>query len=287
MPTRIAVLGASGFIGRYLLEALVSRGIQVIATSRTTSKLSSFADRVEILELDLSNPGEMLFSRLGRPHCVINLAWEGLPNYRSLAHFEVELPRQYRMLKQLVVDGLPSLVVAGTCFEYGLQSGPLSEDVSSCPATPYGLAKDSLHRQLRFLKATTPFALSWARLFYLFGEGQNESSLWSQLASSLKRGDARFPMSAGEQLRDFLPVATVADNLARLAAGGLDVGTVNICSGVPRSIRSLVESWLDQSCDKIELDLGRYPYPDYEPMAFWGDRRKLDSILSRDEQASA
>ena len=29
----------------------------------------------------------------------------------------------------------------------------------------------------------------------------------------------------------------------------------------------------------IELDFGALPYPDYEPMAFWGDRRKLDRCL--------
>ncbi len=29
----------------------------------------------------------------------------------------------------------------------------------------------------------------------------------------------------------------------------------------------------------IGLNLGHYPYPDYEPMAFWGERHKLDGIL--------
>jgi len=29
------------------------------------------------------------------------------------------------------------------------------------------------------------------------------------------------------------------------------------------------------------LNRGCYPYPDYEPMAFWGDRRRLDSLLEQ------
>lgn len=28
----------------------------------------------------------------------------------------------------------------------------------------------------------------------------------------------------------------------------------------------------------IKLNLGHYAYPDYEPLAFWGDRSKLDEF---------
>ncbi len=31
----------------------------------------------------------------------------------------------------------------------------------------------------------------------------------------------------------------------------------------------------------IKLNFGYYPYPDYEPMAFWGDRHRLDAILEQ------
>jgi len=29
----------------------------------------------------------------------------------------------------------------------------------------------------------------------------------------------------------------------------------------------------------IQLNLGYYPYPDYEPMAFWGNRKRLDHLM--------
>ncbi len=50
-----------------------------------------------------------------------------------------------------------------------------------------------------------------------------------------------------------------------------DIGAINICSGNPISVRKLVEHWLNENAWKIELNLGYYPYPDYEPMAFWLD----------------
>ena len=104
---------------------------------------------------------------MGRPDVLIHLAWGGLPNYRSLHHFEHELPIQYRFLSDLVRSGLSGLVVAGTCFEYGMQSGQLSEDMGSCPDNPYGFAKDALRRQLEYLHEVNSFALTWARLFYI------------------------------------------------------------------------------------------------------------------------
>ena len=120
-------------------------------------------------------------TELGRPDALIHLAWGGLPNYQSLHHYEQELPAHYRLLKDLVGDGLTNLVVAGTCFEYGMQSGPLGETMAAVPANPYALAKDTLRQQLQLLQRELPFALTWARLFYLHGEGQAQTALLPQL----------------------------------------------------------------------------------------------------------
>jgi dTDP-6-deoxy-L-talose 4-dehydrogenase (NAD+) len=129
--------------------------------------------------------------------------------------------------------------------------------------------------------AKHPFALTWARLFYMFGEGQNESSLWSQFNRSHERGDAVFPMSGGAQLRDFLPVQDVARYLVELALSPSDCGIVNVCSGRPVSVRSLVEGWAKERGWNVSLGLGQYPNPEYEPMAYWGSNRKLAIVLNR------
>jgi nucleoside-diphosphate-sugar epimerase len=211
---------------------------------------------------------------------LIHLSWGGLPNYRSLHHIEQELPMQYGFLSGLIRAGLSSLVVSGTCFEYGMQSGQLSEELESHPDNPYGYAKDALRRQLEYLRATQPFALTWARLFYLYGEGQSEKSLWPQLKRSIERGDKVFNMSGGEQLRDYLHVTDIAKYMVMLALNRADIGIVNFCSGKPTSVRRLVEDWIKENGWEIKLNLGHYPYPDYEPMAFWGNRRRLDRFLN-------
>jgi len=88
-------------------------------------------------------------------------------------------------------------------------------------------------------------------------------------------------MSGGEQLRDYLPVTEVARALVSLALAKKDTGAINICSGTPISVRKLVEDLIKENGWSITLNLGHYPYPDYEPMAFWGDSGKLSTFIGK------
>lgn len=277
---KIAITGATGFIGHAVLAELSRRNIAAVACVHTGHEAFSAAGH-HVVALDIHNAANDVFIKLGRPDILIHLAWSGLPNYRSLHHIETELPAQYRFLSGLVKAGLPSLVVAGTCFEYGMQSGSLHEDLPTRPENPYGFAKDSLRRKLEFLKAVQPFALTWARFFYLHGKGQAENSLLPQLHRAVVAGEKVFNMSGGEQLRDYLPVEEAARLLVELAVSGRDNGVVNISSGKPISVRRLVEGWIHDNDWTISLNLGYYPYPDYEPMAFWGNDYKYNSIMQR------
>ena len=277
---KVAVTGATGFIGRHVLAELERRSVETIALVRPSTAKPLGHSRSRVVLFDLQNTPPTAFELMGRPDVLIHLAWSGLPNYKSLHHFEQELPAQYRFLKGLIESGLQTLVVAGTCFEYGMQSGSLSEDIAPHPGNPYGFAKNALRCQLEYLKTTHPFQLTWARLFYLYGGGQAENSLLPQLRQAAERGDPVFNMSGGEQLRDYLNIDSVADYLVRLAIQARDVGIVNVCSGMPISIRQLIEGWIEDNGWNIKLNRGYYPYPDYEPMAFWGNRTKLDHILN-------
>lgn len=276
---KIAVTGATGFIGRHVLNELASQAVETIAVIRPSTTAPPALPCARTVRLDIQDAPENTFELMGRPDALIHLAWGGLPNYRSLYHFEQELPAQYRFLKALAVSGLKTLLVAGTCFEYGRQSGPLGEDLEPRPDNPYGFAKDSLRRQLEYLKTMHPFNLVWSRLFYLYGEGQAEYSLFPQLRKAVERGDTAFDMSGGEQLRDYLPVSEAAKSIVALAQKQDDIGIINICSGKPISVRRLVESWINENGWSIDPNLGCYPYPDYEPMAFWGNAQKLASLI--------
>lgn len=276
---KVAVTGATGFIGRHVLAELESRSVEAVALLRPGSGGYPWTSRCRVVAFDLNSVPPNSFDLLGRPDILIHLAWSGLPNYYSLHHFEQELPKQYLFLKGLIESGLKTVVIAGTCFEYGMRSGQLNENIAPQPILPYGFAKNALRCQLEYLKRSHPFQLTWARLFYLFGEGQAKSSLFPQIKEAAERGNKFFNMSCGEQLRDYLPVDEAARHLVSLALAKRDNGIVNICSGIPISVRRLVEEWIKENRWTIQPNLGHYMYPDYEPMAFWGERKKLTSLL--------
>jgi dTDP-6-deoxy-L-talose 4-dehydrogenase (NAD+) len=278
---KFLVTGATGFVGRHLVAALLARGCEVRAVARNaeTAQGMPWINDVEFVSADIHAAELDVVALTDGVDALAHLAWPGLPNYRALFHFEHNLMADYRFIKSVVEAGVKQVLVTGTCFEYGMQSGPLSEQTEAQPANPYGLAKHTLHLFLQNLQQAQPFALQWARLFYLHGEGQNPNSLLAALDRAIDAGDASFNMSAGEQLRDFLPIETAAGYLAAIAQQRDFNGVINCASGQPVSVRALVEQRLRERGAALHLNLGHYPYPSHEPLAFWAVTERLQQLL--------
>ncbi|MDZ7263417.1 MAG: NAD(P)-dependent oxidoreductase [candidate division KSB1 bacterium] len=285
---KILVTGATGFIGNYVIRELLAQGHEIIATSRSESKAQScdWYRRVKYISYDVNDRTGQLLELFDKPEQLIHLAWEGLPNYQALYHIERNLWNHYWFLKSLIEAGLKRITVAGTCFEYGMQFGPLKEDTETRPTTAYGLAKDTLRKLIQQLQPNYKFDLKWLRLFYLYGPGQHSQSLMAQLEAALDKRIPSFRMSAGEQLRDYLPVSEVARRLVRIALQDRISGVINCCSGQPISVRKLVEDYIQKRGAQIKLELGFYPYPEYESLAFWGDPTRMNEALEAAEQIS-
>lgn len=262
---RIAVTGSAGFIGRHALAALETAGHAPVALDRSVVDHHAEPERAAAI--------------VAGADALLHLAWPGLSDFRDPRHVTEWLPADARFLQAALSAGCTRLVVAGTCLEYGLRSGALREDLATDPILAYPIAKDALRRLAAIEAARVGASLAWARIFYLYGPGQAAKSLLAQLDAAIERGDAVFPMSGGEQLRDYSPVEAVAARLVALAASSAS-GPVNICSGEPISVRGLVERRIAERGAAIRPQLGVYPYPDYEPMAFWGDRTRSEAILN-------
>lgn len=283
---KILVTGATGFIGNYVVNELLKNNCQVIATSvsEEKAKAASWFSQITYIAFNLKGFDDNInyYSFFGEPDAMIHLAWEGLPNYKDTFHYEENLPRHLAFLTNLINNGLTNLSVTGTCFEYGMKEGCLNEEMICEPANPYAIAKNELRIQLQLLNAHQSFNFKWIRLFYMYGQGQSVKSLISQLEIALDNNEAQFNMSGGEQVRDFLPVEEVAANIVEIALQNTVQGVINCCSGKPFTVKAFVEDYLKANNKSIVLNLGYYPYTDYEPMKFWGDNNKLKLIQSND-----
>jgi len=269
---KVLVTGVSGFIGQHIVPILLNQGHKVLGVSREIDKAKKFEwfSDIDFISCDIYKIDKPMLELFASQDAIVHLSWPGLPNFKSLYHFEKNLNSDYIFLKSLVKMGLKQILVTGTCVEYGMQTGALSEDLKTDPFLPYAIAKDSLHRFLIALQSENSFVLQWARLFYMYGKGQDVNSLLSQVNNAVNNNQTVFNMSNGDQLRDYLPVEEVARRLVILIENPDKSGTINICKGSPMSVLELVKSHIKTNHFEIELNTGYFPYPDYEPLNFWG-----------------
>ncbi len=272
--------GGTGFVGQQVIDCLLQRPVEIIATYRSERPARHGASPVEWVPLDLSDLSADPWGRLGAPDVLIHLAWGGLTNFRSAAHVTEELPLHQGFLSRMIDRGLRHLCVTGTCLEYGKKEGALSEENETVPHLPYAEAKDRLRRWIEHRQRSHDFTLCWMRLFYVWGEGQPQNTLYAQFKQAVSEGKAVFDMSGGEQQRDYLEISDAAGRITSLALRRENIGCVNLCSGKPVKVRALVEGWRREAGSDIHLNLGHYSYPDYEAMSFWGDSAKLDGLLA-------
>jgi len=279
----ILMTGATGFIGKHLLRVLLARGhrVSLLIRPTTISPNKSWPKSVRIISCDIHDESSYQHIPAEPFDALVHLAWSKLENYRSLAHMDTLLPGDMKFLRRMAERGIPKIFVSGTCFEYGLQEGCLSEEMPSAPILPYAMAKDFLRKYIQELQKKLSFQLQWGRLFYMHGPGQNPKSLLPLLDLAIKRGDNVFNMSGGEQLRDYLRVEAMAEKITTILENSDFDGIINICSGKPVSVRQLVEKKIKKTKSSIQLNLGYYPYPNYEPMAYWGNNATFEAITGQ------
>jgi nucleoside-diphosphate-sugar epimerase len=255
---RVLVTGASGFVGRPAVAALAERGVDVHAV--TLSQPATGPDGVEWHRCNLLEAGaaRALVERV-RPDELLHLAWktgrrtlwESLENDRWQAS-GVEL------VESFAAGGGRRAVVAGTCAEYRWGGAErLREDSPLSPQSRYSAAKDGMRRQLERIPGVS---LAWARLFFLYGPGQDAQRLVPSVIDAIQRGE-RPKLSEGSQRRDYLYVDDAASALVELLGAEL-TGPVNVASGRALSVRELVLAVADALGGRELIEFGALSAPD-------------------------
>ena len=270
----IAITGANGFIGKNLIKSLIKLPYQVNAIIRNSDCEKVISKNIKYTLLDYKKSNSQTFNLLGKPDVLVHLAWSNLDDYNSVNHLEVELENSYNFLEQMINSGVKNIIVAGTCFEYGLKEGILYETDKADPQNYYSEAKDILRTRLEKIKKLKNFKMTWMRIFYVYGAGQKKNTIYSQLNQAISNHNSEFNMSLGDQTRDFLHVDELSNKIKKLILTNNDNGIVNICSGIEKTIKLIVSEWIKNNNWNIKLNLGYYQYQKNEPMHFYGCNKK-------------
>ncbi len=272
---KVLVTGAGGFVGSHVARFVLRSGHSVCAVVRpgaSLERLSEFVDELDVVRLDLQDSRQVweLLSSV-RPHCAIHLAWYTGAGRAWGASENLEcVSMTLSLARALAQSGCTRFVGVGTCAEYEWGCGVLSENTTPLkPRSLYGVCKNATREILEGFCGQTQMKFAWARLFYIYGPGEDEHRLVPSVTLSLLSG-RRATVRYGELARDYLHVDDVASALWTIAQCELN-GPVNVASGVPIKLGELARTIAYKlgATSKLAFDVPGTAVG--EPLSFVGD----------------
>ena len=270
---RIVLTGGTGFIGsHFLLHALNSgheiRAIKRKATSRPLLNLSKQPNWIckqftNVQSSDLRGSDVLVHLAC---HST-NVPYDSIENCIKSNVLDV-IP----LFEAAKTAGITKFILAGSCFEYGESGNDYEYIPTNAPLKP--LNSYSLSKSLASLTFTqwaheNNVSLEILRIFHVFGEGELTSRFWPSLVKAAKNGED-FPMSYGEQIRDFQSVELVSkcflNRAVKMYSEEASCNIFNLNSRNHMSLREFAEREWKKHGATGKLIFGKYSYRSGESM---------------------
>ncbi|QNJ30620.1 NAD dependent epimerase/dehydratase family protein [Synechococcus sp. PROS-9-1] len=270
----ICLTGGTGFIGSHFLKQALAAGHSVRAIRRS----SDSQPRIKIYQQpDWFNCqlDQVKANELQGCDVLVHFAAHSVQYpFDSLTNcLRWNLIAALELFEQARRAGIRRFVVAGSCFEYGRSGERYKEIPIDAPLEPinsYAASKAAASIALCQWAEEYQLGLNLLRVFHVYGEGEAETRFWPSLRRAALAG-SDFPMTAGEQIRDFIKVEKVAHAFLKKAenmSNNDGVNVYNLGSGKPRSLLSFAQGYWAGWNAKGSLIEGAVPYRESECMRY-------------------
>lgn len=227
---RVLVTGATGFTGRYVVQAFVDQGCTVIPFRAADGSPVNLLDRKTVQETVASM----------RPEIVIHLAAISFVAHGDAEEiYRVNIVGTRNLLDALAQQQRPMhVLLASSANVYGNTEGVLNETVPAAPVNDYAVSKYAMELMARQFTGVLP--ISVVRPFNYTGVGQSDRFLVPKIIAHFKRREKRLELGNLDVSRDFNDVRNVAACYVRLAALRGRGEVFNVCSGVEYTLMDVV-----------------------------------------------
>lgn len=257
------VTGASGFLGRHVVGALLAAGHPVVALVRDEPTVALLPEhpalRVVRAELDTADGVDAAVEGVD-VRAVIHLAGGRAPG--GLASIDANVRLSLAPTAALVAAlsrraELEAFVLASSGEVYGAVPAPFRENAEASPRSGYGIAKLLAEELSLAAFRARGFPAVVVRMGVVYGPGQLGSPMFVPALLEAARQRRPFEMSQGEQLRDFVYVRDVATTLVQLSSTPAARGEiVNVGTGEGVQVRELATRLWERLGRPMELRIG-------------------------------
>ena len=271
----ILLTGGTGFIGSHLLRLLGDTDHHVTALRRVASQ-PCIALTMEPVwsSASMDALGAADFEGMD---AFVHLASVGVSpktaSWQDLLHWNVTVT--LGLLEKAHAAGVKKFVLAGSFAEYGLSADrfdAIPVDAPLLPVSPYAASKAAGFMAAHAFAIEKNVELHYLRIFSAYGEGQYAGNFWPALRAAALSGQD-FPMTPGEQVRDFVPVEDVAQAFLKAIDSPVQASSppphvANVGSGHAVSMLAFAQAcWVGWGATGRIL-AGARPYRPNEPMRF-------------------